>query len=705
MTTQVTGNIGSKELIIETGKLARQADGAVTVQLGGTVVFSAVVADKNEPKEERDFFPLFVDYRERTYAAGKIPGGFFKREARPSEREILTCRLTDRTLRPLFPKDYLNEVNISSIVLSADGENNPDIVGMIAASAALMISPIPFYEPIGAVRVGYIDEQFVINPTFDELENSTLDLVLAGTKANVNMIEAGALEVSEELMLQAIEVGHRELIKIIEIQEELQKKCGKEKGEVTPHKLDADTAQKVRKATDGKFQKIHLIKDKGERNQARQKLYDTVLTQFPVDDPEFKDTEVKRTFSHFESEDVRHLIVHGKKRPDGRLFEDIRDITCEIEVLPRTHGTGLFTRGQTQCLAVATLGTKADEQRIDALEGESKKNFMLHYNFPGFSVGEVKPNRGPGRREIGHGALAERALKAVMPDEESFPYTVRIVADVMESNGSSSMASVCAGTLCMMDAGIPIKRPVSGIAMGLITEGDDYEILTDIAGMEDHLGDMDFKVAGTHDGITALQLDLKIKGISFDIIRKAFQQAKKARLAILDKMTSVIDKPRSDLSVYAPRIQILQIKTSKIKDVIGPGGKVIRRIIEETGVKIDIDDTGKILIASSDAEASRKAIEQIEAIVEEVEVGKCYTGAIKRILNFGAFCEILPGTDGLIHISELSSQYINKVEDVVKIGNVVTVKVIGVDGQGRINLSLKAAQEGNSNTQNSTEKG
>jgi polyribonucleotide nucleotidyltransferase len=685
--------IGGKVLTIETGKMAKQADGAVTVQLGGTVVFSAAVASKKEPSETQDFFPLFVDYRERTYAAGKIPGGFFKREAKPADREVLACRLTDRTLRPLFPESYLNEVNISSIVLSADGQNNPDVLSMISASAALVISDSPFQGPIGAVRIGYIDDEFVVNPTFEELEKSTLDLILAGTCDNINMLEAGSAEVSEDLMLRAIQFGHKEIVKICDLQSELQKICGKAKISVPSRELNPEVLKKVGELTKGKFRDLYAIKDKQERAQASNDLYASVLEQFPVDDPEFKEFEVKKAFSQFEQEQVRSLIVHDKVRPDGRSFTDIRDISCEVEVLPRTHGTGLFTRGQTQCLAVTTLGTKADQQRIDALEGESTKRFLLHYNFPGFSVGEVKPNRGPGRREIGHGALAERALAAVLPNGDEFPYTIRVVADIMESNGSSSMASVCGGCLSMMDAGIPIKSPVAGIAMGLITEGDEYEILTDIAGIEDHLGDMDFKVAGTKEGITALQLDVKIKGINFEMIEKAFAQAKVARSLILDKMNAVISEPRKDISEFAPRIYTLSINPDKIKDVIGPGGKIIKKIVEETGVKIDIDDDGKVHISSNDSAAAQKAISKIESIVQDVEVGKIYEGAIKRILNFGAFCEVLPGKEGLIHVSELSHQYVGKVEDVVQLGDIVKVKVIGIDNQGRVNLSMKAIAE------------
>lgn len=685
--------IGGKVLTIETGKMAKQADGAVTVQLGGTVVFSAAVTSKKEPSETQDFFPLFVDYRERTYAAGKIPGGFFKREAKPADREVLACRLTDRTLRPLFPKSYLNEVNISSIVLSADGENNPDVLSMVAASAALVISDAPFEGPIGAVRIGYCDDEFIVNPTFEDLAKSSLDLILSGTRDNINMIEAGSLEVSEELMLKAIQFGHKEIVKICDLQTELQKQCGKEKIVVEPREIDQDVFQKVAELTKDKFRGVHLVKDKQERSKALQDLYASVLEAFPVDDPEFKEFEVKKAFSKIEQDQVRTLIVHDKTRPDGRSFTEIRDISCEVEVLPRTHGTGLFTRGQTQCLAVTTLGTKADQQRIDALEGESTKRFLLHYNFPGFSVGEVKPNRGPGRREIGHGALAERALSAVLPDADDFPYTIRVVADIMESNGSSSMASVCGGCLSMMDAGVPIKSPVAGIAMGLVTDGSTYEILTDIAGMEDHLGDMDFKVAGTREGITALQLDLKIKGINFEMIEKAFKQAKEARFFILDKMNAVISEPRKDISEFAPRIYTLSIHTDKIKDVIGPGGKIIKKIVEETGVKIDIDDDGKVHISSNDSAAAQKAISKIESIVQDVEVGKTYEGPIKRILNFGAFCEVLPGKEGLIHVSELSHQYVGKVEDVVNLGDIVKVKVIGIDNQGRVNLSMKAIAE------------
>jgi len=685
--------IGNKELIIETGKMARQADGAVTVQLGETVVFSAICATKGDIDESKGFFPLFVDYRERTYAAGKIPGGFFKREGRPTEREILTCRLTDRTLRPLFPEDYLQEVQISSMVLSADCENNPDVLSMIAASAALSISDCPFYEPIGAVRIAYVNEEFIINPTFGELENSKMDLVVSGTRHNINMIEAGASEVSEEIMLRAIERGHQELKKIVELQDALKKKCGKEKITVAPYEIDKDIAAKVRACTQGKFVEMHLIKDKQERGEARKALYAEVLAQFPVDDPEFKEAPIKKAFSDFDYEDVRQLIVKEKKRPDGRAFTDIRDINCEVGVLPRTHGTGLFTRGQTQALVVATLGTKADQQILDSLESESKKKFMLHYNFPGFSVGEVKPNRGPGRREIGHGALAERALQAVMPHEDDYPYTVRIVSDIMESNGSSSMATVCGGSLSLMDAGVPVKSPVAGIAMGLVADGEAYSILTDIAGIEDHLGDMDFKVAGTRDGITALQLDLKISGVTIEILQKAFEQAREARMFILDKMKQAIENPREEMSIYAPRISVLQINTEKIKDVIGPGGKVIRKIIEETGVKIDIDDTGKVLIASNDSEAAEEAIRRVEEIVVEVEVGKVYHGVVRRLMNFGAFCEILPGKDGLVHISEMSESRVGKVEDVVKVGDEVTVKVIKIDDQGRVNLSMKAVKK------------
>lgn len=685
--------IGKQELTIETGKMAKQSDGAVTVQYGGTIVLVTVVATREED-DEKDYFPLTVDYRERTYAAGKIPGGYFKREGRPSEKEILTSRLIDRPLRPLFPKDYRNEVQIMATVLSADGENNPDLLAMIGASAALLISPIPFTTPIGAVRIGGLKGERLVNPTYPETEQGDLDLVLAGTEEKTVMLEAGARELSEEEVLEAILTGQRELRAVIRLQRELQAKAGKPKLRVEERKIPEAVYGKVAKIVQGEFEKVFDLGTKEEREAKIAELYQKVLSEFDAASPEFKEADVRSSFDELEKKRVREIILKEKRRPDGRGFREFREIRCEVGTLPRTHGSALFTRGQTQSLAVATLGTKADEQMIDALEGELSKRFMLHYNFPPFSVGEVRPNRGPGRREIGHGALAERALKAVMPNEEEFPYTVRLVSDILESNGSSSMASVCGATLALMDAGVPIKAPVGGVAVGLVTEGKDWQILTDIAGIEDHLGDMDFKASGTERGITSLQMDLKISGISEEILKKALQQSKEARLAILEKMKEALSAPRKELSPYAPRITTLRINPAKIGEVIGPGGKVIRKIVEETGAKIEIEDDGRVLIASADPEASEAAIARVRAIVEEPEVGKIYQGRVRKIMNFGAFCEILPGTDGLVHISEIAEGYVKNVEEHLKLGDVVPVKVISVDNEGKVNLSIVQAKDG-----------
>lgn len=691
--TRVSALIGNRELIIETGKMAKQSDGAVTVQYGGTIVLATVVAT-HQPDENKDYFPLTVDYRERTYAAGKIPGGYFKREGRPSEKEILTSRLIDRPLRPLFPKDYRNEVQIMVTVLSADGENNPDILAMIGASTALMISPLPFTLPVGAVRVGSVEGQFLMNPTYQETEQGVLDLVVAGTEEKMIMLESGAKEISEEEMLKAILAGQKELQTAIRLQKELQAKVGKPKVQVESLKIPQEVYQKVTAIVQGQFEKIFDLGTKEEREEKITELYQKVLAQFDPTSADFKEADIRYVFDELEKKRVREIILKEKRRPDGRGFQEFREITCEVGTLPRTHGSALFTRGQTQSLAVATLGTKADEQMIDALEGELSKRFMLHYNFPPFSVGEVGPNRGPGRREIGHGALAERALKAVMPTEEEFPYTVRLVSDILESNGSSSMASVCGATLALMDAGVPIKAPVGGVAIGLVTEGKNWQLLTDIAGIEDHLGDMDFKAAGTEGGITSLQMDLKIAGISEEILRKALEQSKEARLAILEKMKQAISAPRKELSAYAPRITTLHINPAKIGEVIGPGGKVIRKIVEETGAKIEIEDDGRVLIASLDPKASEAAIARVKAIVEEPEVGKIYQGRVRKIMNFGAFCEILPGTDGLVHISEIAEGYVKSVEDHLKLGDVIPVKVISIDNEGKVNLSIVQAKDG-----------
>lgn len=683
--------VGQEDIIIETGKVAKQADGAVTVQYGGTVVLTTVVA-KKEPREGVDFLPLTVDYRERTYAAGKIPGGYFKREGRPTEKEILTSRLIDRPIRPLFPDSFYNEIQIMSTVLSADGENNPDILGVIGASAALAISPIPFEGPIGAVRIGYRDGQFLVNPKYSDLEKSDLDLVLVGTRDKVVMIESGGREISEAAMLAAIEFGRNEIQAVIRVQDDLVKSCGRTKCPAVEKTVPQELVSKVKSLCRGKFPEVFKLSSKEERDEAVQRIYKEVVAAFDATAPDFNETDIKHVFDEIEKREVRELILVKKQRPDARSFKDLRQITCEIGVLPRTHGSALFTRGQTQSLAVTTLGTSADEQMIDALEGELFKRFMLHYNFPPFSVGEVGPNRGPGRREIGHGALAERAILSVMPGEEEFPYTVRIVSDILESNGSSSMATVCGATLSLMDAGVPLKAPVAGIALGLITDGSRYEILTDIAGIEDHLGDMDFKVAGTRQGITALQMDIKIKGVTTEIIKKSLEQAYEARMRILDVMAQVIREPRPELSKYAPRITVLAVNPAKIRDLIGPGGKMIKKIIEETGVKIDIEDDGRVFVASADSQASDAAIAKIRAITEDAEIGKIYMGKVRKIMNFGAFCEILPGTDGLVHISEIADGYVKRVEDHLKVGDLVPVKVVSIDEEGKINLSMKKAK-------------
>ena len=690
MMTKVSARIGHEDLIIETGKLAKQADGAVTVQCGGTVVLTAVVAAK-ETTEGQDFFPLTVDYREKTYAAGKIPGGFFKREGRPSEKETLTSRLIDRPLRPLFPEHYYNEVQVTSTVLSVDGANNPDVLAVVGASAALMIAQIPFDIPIGAVRVGCVDGKWVANPTYEELQASTLDLVIAATEENIVMIEGGANELTEEQMSEAIQFGRDQIKVMVTIQKELAKKCGRPKQKPEPKLIPQEVQKKVEKHIHGKFLNIFRLKKKGERIAAKVELYQQTLALFDATNPEFKEHEVRLVFDKLEENEVRSLILDKGERPDGRGFKEIRPISCEIGLLPRTHGSALFTRGETQSLSVVTLGTSRDEQRIDALEGETFKRFMLHYNFPSFSVGEVKPNRGPGRREIGHGALAERALRSVIPGEDEFPYTLRVVSEILESNGSSSMATVCSGTLSLMDAGVAIKSPVSGIAMGLVKEGSKWQVLTDIAGIEDHLGDMDFKVAGTAKGITAIQMDIKIAGVTTEILKKALSDAKEARLKILDIMLKTISEPKRDLSAYAPRITTLKINPEKIGELIGPGGKNIRKIVEETGATIDIEDDGRVIVASTDAKASEAAIARISAVTEEAQVGKIYQGRARKIMPFGVFCEILPGTDGLVHVSELAEGFVKRVEDHVKVGDVFPVKVISIDEQGKINLSRKQA--------------
>jgi polyribonucleotide nucleotidyltransferase len=682
--------IGGKQISFETGRVARQADGAVLVRCGDTVVLATTVSSK-QVKENIDFLPLTVDYQEKAYAAGKIPGGFFKREGRPSEKEILTGRLIDRSIRPLFPSGYYYEIQVIVSVLSADQGNSSDFLGVMGASAALMISDIPFNGPVGAVRVGRIDGRFVINPGFAELETSDLNVVVSGTKEAVMMVEGEAREVPEEVMLEAIELGHQEIKRVIDLQLQLRAAAGREKRSVLQEGADSALISEVKERCLAPMQEAILIPNKTRRGERLTEILNEAVERFKSEDKPERTRQIHKIFHEMERDEVRRMILEKRMRADGRGPSDIRTITCEVGVMPRTHGSALFTRGETQSLAVVTLGTAEDEQRIDALEGESKKTFMLHYNFPPFSVGEARPMRGPGRREIGHGALAERALRPVIPGKEAFPYTLRIVSDILESNGSSSMATVCGGTLALMDAGVPIKEPVAGIAMGLIKEKERTVILSDILGLEDHLGDMDFKVTGTRQGVTALQMDIKIAGINKEILTEALRQAKEGRLFILDKMLEAISAPRPELSVHAPRILTMTIKKEKIGEVIGPGGKNIRGIIEKTGVKIDIDDSGLIVIASVDSEAARQAMEIIHRMTEEAVVGKIYLGTVRKIMDFGAFVEILPNTDGLVHISQLDEHRVKNVSDVVKEGDEIMVKVLEIDRQGKIRLSRKDA--------------
>jgi polyribonucleotide nucleotidyltransferase len=685
---QVEVAIGDKKLIIQSGHIAKQASGAALVRLGDTVVLATACVG-NPPKDGGDFFPLTVDYREKAYAAGKIPGGYFKREGRPTEREILSSRLIDRPIRPLFPDGYINEVQVLVQVLSSDQENDSDVLGIIAASAALSVSEIPFYMPLGGVRVAHLGDKFVAFPTFTELEGNNLNIVVAGTKDSINMVEGGAREISEATMIDALTFAHEWIGKVIAAIDELKVKCGKPKPEVPALTRDPELLAALTEMALPTIKTANRTTDKLQRQEMINKMVEEVKTALAEKFPE-KDKEILAIIADFERDDMREMILSEGRRIDGRGCDEIRPIEIQIGFLPRTHGSAIFQRGQTQALVVTTLGTKMDEQKIDDLLGESFKSYMLHYNFPPSATGEVKPIRGTGRREVGHGALAERAIEPVIPAETSFPYTIRIVSDIMESNGSSSMATVCGGTLSLMDAGVPIKSPVAGIAMGLITEGDRYAILTDILGAEDHLGDMDFKVCGTAEGITAFQMDVKVSGISIEIMRKALEQARQARLFVLGKMTEAIDKPRAELSPFAPRIIFMKIKVDKIGEVIGPGGKNIRAIIEKTGVKIDIEDDGTVLIASVDQKAGEMAKAIIEGMTEEAQIGKVYTGTVRRTTNFGAFIEIIPGTDGMVHISELENHRVNRVEDVVRVGDTVKVKVIDIDSEGKIRLSRRA---------------
>ncbi len=678
-----------RTLTVEIGQLAKQANGAALIRYGDTAVLSTATASK-EPKN-LDFFPLTVNYEERLYAVGKIPGGFIKREGRPSEKAILASRLIDRPIRPLFADGFRNEVQVVSMVMSVDQDCSSEMAAMFGSSLALSVSDIPFGGPIAGVTVGRINGEFVINPTVEQQNESDMHLVVAGTKDAINMVEAGADEVPEETMLEAIMYGHEEIKRLISFQEQIVSEVGKEKTEIKLYEIDADIETKVREAAEKDMVSAIQVQEKHAREAAIKTVKDAVLAQYEeqeADDETIK--QVKKVLDKLVKAEVRRLITEEKVRPDGRGLDVIRPLSSEIGLLPRTHGSGLFTRGQTQALSICTLGALGDVQILDGLGIEEEKRFMHHYNFPNFSVGETGPMRGPGRREIGHGALGERALEPVIPNEKDFPYTVRLVSEVLESNGSTSQASICASTLAMMDAGVPIKAPVAGIAMGLIKSGDYYSILTDIQGMEDHLGDMDFKVAGTSKGVTALQMDIKIEGLSREILEEALQQAKAGRMQILDSMLATIAEPKKELSRYAPKILTMTINPDKIRDVIGPSGKQINKIIEETGVKIDIEQDGTVFISSVDQEMNDKAKKIIEDIVREVEVGQMYLGKVKRIEKFGAFVEIFNGKDGLVHISELAEERVGKVEDVLSLGDELLVKVTEIDKQGRVNLSRKA---------------
>jgi polyribonucleotide nucleotidyltransferase len=681
--------VGGSILSIESGRVAKQADGAVIVKYGETMVLATVVASK-EPDFTRGFFPLLVDYREKFYASGKIPGGFFKREGRPTEKEILNARLADRPIRPFFPEGYSNEVQIMIMVLSYDQENEPDILGIIGASAALRISGIPFQETIAAVKIGRLEGNFVINPTSSQVEESDVDITVAGTDSSIVMVEGSAREISEADLLEAFKRAHVEIKRVIALQNELAGKCGVPKKEFKSLEIDQNLKAEIEASAPGQVLGVLVIPEKEKRMVALEALRNQYLEKYREAYPG-SEMAIAQTLEAIEKNVMRRLILEEEKRLDGRGVDEIREIKCEIGYLPRTHGSCLFTRGQTQALVVVTLGTSSDEQMIDDLEGISHKSYMLHYNFPPFSVGEVGAIRGPGRREIGHGNLAERALKPIIPDEMEFPYTIRIVSDILESNGSSSMATVCGGSLSLMDAGVPIREPVAGIAMGLITGGGKHKTLTDILGIEDHLGDMDFKVAGTSQGITAIQMDMKTQGINFEIMEEALEKARVARQHILNVMSRSISKPRPDLSPYAPRILTITVEKDKIRDIIGPGGKMIRKIIDETGAKVEVEDDGVVTIASVDQQAGELALERIKEITEGPMVGKVYWGVVKTTTAYGAFVEYLPGKEGLVHISELAEGRVKRVEDLLKVGDRIRVKLIGFDNLGRVKLSRKAA--------------
>ena len=691
MPHSVQTQVNKQALSIETGKVAKQADGAVVVRCGGTVVLSTVVAAKS-PMEgrDRDFLPLTVEYREKAYAGGRIPGGFFKREGRPDEKETLTCRLIDRPLRPLFPKSFRNELQIINLVLSADDENDPDMLALIGSSAAVALSGIPFSAPIGAVRVALVEGQLVANPTYKQLAASPLEIVIAGTEDAVLMVESGGREISEEQMLEALAFGHEQCKQIARIQKDLAAQAGKPKWAFDA-KAGADPAleARVKELATAKVVKALAIHEKQARAQALEGVFEEVWAALGVD--EVLRPKAREALDKVEKAEVRRMIVEKGVRLDGRRVTEVRPIWSEIGYLPRVHGSALFTRGETQALVAATLGTKNDEQKLESFEGDVFRRFMLHYNFPSFSTGEVKRFGTPGRREVGHGALAQRAIEAVMPAREVFPYTVRVVSEILESNGSSSMASVCGASMALMDAGVPLTAPVAGIAMGLVKEGDKVGILTDIMGSEDHYGDMDFKVAGTEKGITALQMDIKIGGVSIDIMRQALAQAREARLHVLAKMAETIRAPRAEMSPYAPRFVTIKIRPEKIREIIGPGGKVIRGMQEKTGAKIDVEDDGKVTIFSANSGAAQMAVDMIQDICREAELDRIYVGKVKSIKEFGAFVEIMPGTEGLLHISQIAESRIRAVGDVLSEGDQVVVKVLEIDGNGKIRLSRKGA--------------
>ncbi len=685
-------NFGEQPMSFETGRMAKQADGAVLAQYGETVVLVAVCGAR-KAKEGTDFFPLTCDYTEKAYAGGKIPGGYFKREGKATEKETLSSRLMDRPIRPLFPEGFFNEVQVTATVLSSDKENNADILAINAASAALMISGLPYLGPMAAARVGEVEGQFILNPTYSQLETSSMDIVVATTERGIIMIEAGASIVPEKRLVEAFAFAVEALKPLLKLQKEMKAAISKPEIKVDLYALPEGLMDQVTKLASEGIDKInHNEKTKESRDNALKTLGAEVAKKIIVEGSTITEKQVAYAFHEVEKEEVRKFIVDKGLRTDGRKHNEIRAITCEVGVLPRTHGSALFTRGQTQSLGVVTLGTSEDEQMIDSIEGNVFKSFMLHYNFPSYSVGEIKPNRGPGRREIGHGALAERGIRPVLPSKEEFPYTIRFVSEILESNGSSSMATVCSGSLGMMDAGVPLKAPVSGIAMGLVKRGNSIAILSDIAGVEDHLGDMDFKVTGTEAGVTAVQLDLKLKD-SLDVatLGKALEQAREGRLHILKKMNAVLTEARPELSEFAPRITTIKVNPDKIREIIGPGGKMIRKITAESGASIEVEDDGTVRIASADGEATKRALDMLGAITAEPEVGKVYDATVMRIMAFGAFCEIMPGKEGLVHISELDEKRVETVESVLKVGDEIKVKVIEIDSMGRVNLSKKQA--------------